>query len=97
MPKSNIIGKTPRDFQDQLEVWNYHYNGNTNQFFKYVGMGMLIIDPDWRVAFIFRGKDSKLATYNSKYIVESIEELPWIEAEIFYDLLGVNEPLMLST
>jgi hypothetical protein len=96
MNPHSIEGKTPQDFALQLEVWNYQYNEPTDQFFKYVGMGMLVLDSSWRLAFILRALNDRLMTHDAKYISESIEELPWAEAEVFNAYLQLNKPLMLS-
>lgn len=96
MNPHSIEGKVPHDFTLQLETWNYQYNESTNQFFKYVGMGMLVLDPYWRLSFIFRGVNSRLLTHDAKFITESIEEIPWAEATVFSDYLQLQEPLMLS-
>lgn len=91
-----IEGKTPLDFAIQLEVWNYQYNESTDQFFKYVGMGMMVLYPDWKLSFIVRGNNGHLLTHDSKQITESIEYLPWAEAEVFKSYLQLKEPLMLT-
>lgn len=92
----SIEGKTPHDFSLQLETWNYQYNEPTDQFFKYVGMGMLVLDSSWRLSFILRALNGRLMTHDAKYIAESIEYLPWAEAEVFSSYSQLKEPLMLS-
>lgn len=92
----SIKDKVPCDFALQLETWNYKYNEPTDQFFKYVGMGMLVLDSHWRLSFIIRGVNSRLLTHDAKFITESIEEIPWVEAEVFGSYLQLQEPLMLS-
>lgn len=92
-----IEGKTPLDFQYQLQLWNYHYSDPSDKFFKYVGMGMMVLDNTWNLSFIIRGMNGKLLTHHSKQITESIEYLPWAEAEVFKAYLQLTEPLMLWT
>lgn len=92
----NISDKTPLDFLTQLETWNYQYSEPTDQFFKYVGMGMMVLYSDWKLTFIIKCNNGRLLPHASKQITESIENLPWAEAEVFSDYLQLNEPLMLA-
>lgn len=96
MNPHSIEGKTPHDFALQLEIWNYQHNESTDQFFKYVGMGMMVLDSSWRLSFILRALNDRLMTHDAKYITESIEYLPWVEAEVFCSYSHLKEPLMLS-
>ncbi len=91
-----IADKTPLDFLLQLQTWNYQYNENTDQFFKYIGMGMLVLNSDWNLMFIIRPK-GKILVHDGKSIEESIEEIPFAEALVFNKYLGINNPLMLDT
>lgn len=90
-----IEGKAPFDFMLQLKVWNYHYNQPTNQFFKYVGMGMLVLNADWSLMFIIKPK-GKILVHSSETIKESIKEIPQTEALVFHQYLDINSPLMLE-
>ncbi len=92
---TQIANKTPLDFLLQLQIWNYQYNENTDQFFKYIGMGMLVLKPDWNLIFIIRPKD-KILVHDGKTIEESIEEIPFAEALVFHKYLSINTPLMLD-
>jgi hypothetical protein len=90
-----IANKTPLDFIYQLHTWNYQYNEATDQFFKYVGMGMMVLKPNWELMFIIKGKN-KILVHSSETIRESIEEIPEAEALIFAQYLDINNPLMLT-
>jgi len=63
----NISDKAPLDFLTQLETWNYQYNEPTDQFFKYVGMGMMVLYSDWKLTFIIKCNNGRLLPHASDY------------------------------
>ena len=91
-----IADKTPLDFKDQLESWNYLYDEKTNKFFKFIGLGILVLYNNWNLAFVVRGINGKLLTHDSKKITKCLKEIAWAEAEVFKAYLQLNDPLMLN-
>jgi hypothetical protein len=47
---TTLENKTPSDFEHQLQLWNYHYSDPSDKFFKYVGMGMMVLDNTWNLS-----------------------------------------------
>ena len=92
----SVEGRTPLDFLDELDKFNYRFNEPTGHFAKYVGMGMMVLDSNWKLSFLIRGMKGQLLIHDSKVITESIEELPWAEAEIFKAYLHLPLPLVLA-
>lgn len=91
----SIEGKVPEDFTFQLSVWNYSFNEQTNHFFKYVGVGMLVLNKKWEVKFVVRSLKGDLRINNTYQITESIEEIPYAESIVYKDFPSLT-PLMLS-
>ena len=93
--QNTIIGKSPFDFMIQLQTWNYHYNEKTNQFYKYVGMGMMVLGSDWNLLFVVRNDKASLLIHSGEEIKESIAEIPCAEALVFASYTELRNPLML--